>query len=52
MIDELTILGIDVSRVWLDGFYLPSQERFLHPDTAEGYIALIAMLKHLFGPVK
>jgi transposase len=52
MINELTILGIDVSRDWLDGFYLPSQERFRHPSTAEGHIALIAMLQHLSGPVK
>ncbi|WP_306007137.1 hypothetical protein [Aquicoccus porphyridii] len=35
MISETTILGIDVSRDWLDGFCLPSQKWFRHPDTAD-----------------
>lgn len=52
MITELTILGIDVSRDWLDGFFLPGQERFRHPNTAEGHIALISMLQHLSRRVK
>lgn len=52
MISETTILGIDVSRDWLDGFCLPSQKRFRHPNTADGHIALVAMIQQLSGPVK
>lgn len=52
MISEITILGIDVSRDWLDGFCLPGQNRFRHPNTADGHIALVAMIQQLSGPVK
>lgn len=52
MISETTILGIDVSRDWLDGFCLPGQKRFRHPNTADGHIALVAMIQQLSGPVK
>jgi transposase len=48
----LTILGIDVSGEWRDGFFLPGQERFRYPNTAEGHIALISKLQHLSGQVK
>ena len=51
MISETTILGIDVSRDWLDGFCLPGQNRFRHPNTADGHIALVAMIQKLSGPV-
>ena len=43
MIAETTVLGIDVSRDWLDGFCLPGHKRFRHPNTAEDHIALVAM---------
>lgn len=33
MIAEITLLGIDVSPDWLDGFCLPAQQRFRHPNT-------------------
>ena len=52
MIAELTILGIDVSRDWLDGFFHPDQERFRQPNTADGHVALISMLQHLPGQIK
>lgn len=52
MISETTILGIDVSRDWLDGFCLPSQNRFRHPNTADGHNALVAMIQLLSGSVK
>jgi transposase len=52
MISETTILGIDVSRDWLDGFCLPSQNRFRHPNSADGHIALVAMIQQLSVPVK
>ncbi|WP_188078346.1 hypothetical protein [Aquicoccus porphyridii] len=51
MISETTILGIDVSRDWLDGFCLPSQKRFRQPDTADGHSALVEMIQQLSGPV-
>jgi hypothetical protein len=49
MISETTILGIDVSRDWLDGFCLPSQNRFRHPNTADSHTALVAMIQQHFG---
>ena len=52
MIAEITLLGIDVSRDWLDGFCLPGQQRFRHPNSADGHIALIAMIQRFSGPVK
>lgn len=33
MIAATTIVGIDVSRNWLDGLYLPDQDRFRLPNT-------------------
>ncbi len=52
MIAETTFVGIDVSRDWLDGFCLPDQQRFRHPNTAEGHKALVAMIREMPGPVK
>lgn len=52
MIAEITLLGIDVPRDWLDGFCLPGQQRFRHPNSADGHIALIAMIQRFSGPVK
>ncbi|MEL6361728.1 MAG: IS110 family transposase [Pseudomonadota bacterium] len=52
MIAETTVLGIDVSRDWLDGFCLPGQKRFRYPNTADGHVALVAMIQQLSGPLK
>lgn len=52
MISETIILGIDVSRDWLDGFCLPGQKRFRYPNTADGHTALVAMIQQLSGPLK
>lgn len=52
MIAETSLIGIDVSRDWLDGFCLPGQQRFRHPNTAEGHNALIAMLRQIAGQVR
>lgn len=43
---------MDVSRDWLDGFCLPSQNRFRHPNTADGHNAPVAMIQQLSGSVK
>ena len=52
MIAETSLIGIDVSRDWLDGFCLPDQKRFRHPNTAKGHDALIAMIRQIPGQVK
>lgn len=52
MIAETTLFGIDVSRDWLDGFCLPGQQRFRHPNTTNGHIALIEMIQLFSSPVK
>lgn len=52
MIAETPLIGIDVSRDWLDGFCLPGLNRFRHPNTAEGHKALIAMVLQMPGQVK
>ncbi len=52
MIAETTLVGIDVSRDWLDGFFLPGQERFRHPNTSGGHLALIEMIRLLPSSAK
>ena len=52
MIAETTVVGIDVSSDWLDGFCLPGQNRFRHPNTKEGHTALITMIRQIPGQVK
>ena len=52
MISETIIVGIDVSRDWLDGFCLPGQQRFRHPTTEQGHTALVAMIQQMPGQVK
>lgn len=52
MIAETIVVGIDVSRDWLDGFCLPGQQRFRHPNTEEGHTALVAMIRQMPGQVK
>jgi transposase len=52
MIAETTLIEIDLSRDWLDGFCLPCQKRFRHPNTADGHSALIAMIRQMPGTAK
>ena len=52
MIAETIIVGIDVSRDWLDGFCLPGQQRFRHSNTEQGHTALVAMIQQMPGQVK
>lgn len=52
MIVPATIIGIDVSRDWLDVFCLPGEQRYRFANTAEGHEALIAAIQLMPGPVK
>lgn len=52
MMSETAIPGMDVSRDWLEGFCLPGQNRFRHPDTADGHIAPVAMIQQPSDTVK
>ncbi len=52
MIAETTVVGIDVSRDWLDGFVLPEGHRFRLANTADGHESLIALIQRLSGSVK
>ncbi len=38
------VVGIDVSRDWLDGFCLPGVQRFRMANSPEGHEALIPMI--------
>ncbi|MCF8478787.1 MAG: transposase, partial [Rhodospirillum sp.] len=51
MIPAMTVVGIDVSRDWLDGFCLPDERHFQLPNTATGHDELVARMKQLPGPV-
>lgn len=42
-----TIIGIDVSRDWLDGFYLPGKQRFRLPNSPDGYARLLETLQSM-----
>jgi len=48
MIAAKVLVGIDVSRDWLDGFLLPAGQRFRLPNSAEGHAHLIEILQN--GP--
>ena len=50
MIAAVTLIGIDVSRDWLDGFSLPGRQRFRLPNSAEGHEHLIEMLQRISAP--
>ena len=52
MIADIILVGIDVSRDWLDGFCLSGSKRFRHPNTAAGHHAFIAMIREMPGRVK
>lgn len=45
MIAAKVLIGIDVSRDWLDGFLLPDGQRFRLPNSAEGHAHLVEILK-------
>ena len=52
MITATTVVGIDVSRDWLDGFCFPGEQRFRPANSAEGHELLIAAIREMPGPVK
>lgn len=52
MIAQTTVVGIDVSRDWLEGFVLPEGQRFRFANTASGHENLIALIRRVTGSVK
>ena len=52
MIAATTVVGIDVSRDWLDGFGFPDGTRFRLANSAEGHANLILMIRELQAPVQ
>jgi len=52
MITATTVVGIDVSRDWLDGFCFPGEQRFRLANSAEGHELLVAAVREIPGPVK
>lgn len=52
MVTAMTVVGIDVSRDWLDGFYSPDEQRFRLANSAEGHQQLIAAIREMPGPVE
>ena len=51
MIAAITVVGIDVSRDWLDGFCLPGMQRFRLANSPEGHEELISMIRQMPAPV-
>ncbi|WP_244271331.1 IS110 family transposase [Thalassospira sp. GB04J01] len=51
MMEKTMVIGIDVSRDWLDGFGLSGLERFRLANSAEGHKELILMIRQMSGPV-
>ncbi|MET3794744.1 IS110 family transposase [Aquamicrobium terrae] len=52
MIAATTVVGIDVSRDWLDGLDFPGQKRFRLANSADGHEQLILAIREMPGPVK
>ena len=52
MITAATVVGIDASRDWLDGFCFPGDRRFRLANSAEGYELLVAAIREMPGPIK
>jgi len=52
MIPAATVIGIDISRDWLDGFCAPSGRRLRLPNTAAGHAQLLTQLQDLAQPVR
>ena len=52
MIPAATVIGIDVSRDWLDGFCASSGQRIRLPNTVAGHVELLAQIQDLSRPVR
>ncbi len=52
MIAAATLIGIDVSRDWLEGFCLPCGRRFRLPNSPEGHMRLIGIIQDLPAPLR
>ena len=52
MITATTVVGIDVSRDWLDGFCFPGEKKFRLANSAEGHELLVAAIREIPGTVK
>lgn len=52
MIPAAAVIGIDVSRDWLDGFCASSGRRLRLPNTAAGHAQLLTQLQDLSQPVR
>lgn len=52
MIAAATVIGIDVSRNWLDGFCLPCGHRFRLPNSPDGHVCLIEIIQDLPAPLR
>lgn len=50
MIATATLVGMDVSRDWLDGFCLPCGRRFRLPNSPEGHARLAEIIQALPAP--
>lgn len=51
MLAATTVVGIDVSRDWLDGFCLPGLQRFRLANSPGGHDELISMICQMSAPV-
>lgn len=52
MVSATTVVGIDVSRDWLDGFCLPGLQRFRLTNSPEGHETLISMIRQMPAPIR
>jgi transposase len=52
MVSATTVVGIDVSRDWLDGFCLPGLQRFRLANSPEGHESLILMIRQMPAPIR
>ena len=50
MIAAATLVGIDVSRDWLDGFCLPRGRRFRLPNPPAGHTRQVEIIQDLPAP--
>jgi transposase len=52
MIAAATLIGIDVSRDWLNGFCVPCGRRFKLPNSPDGHVRLIGIIQDLPAPLR
>ena len=52
MIPASSVIGIDVSRDWLDGFCASSGRHFRLPNTAAGHAQLLMLYQDMPKPVR